>query len=99
MKRRLPKLLEVEGVKNKLRFSQSVVVWILSCEVDTLGHLCRVTAGSLALDPHLKVHGHLHSALRPIVYRLGDIKALPAGFVNGNQPEEVMVLTISMHVP
>lgn len=60
---RLPKLFEVKGVKYKLGVSQGVVIWILRCEVDTLGHLCRVTAGSLALDPHLKVHGHLHSAL------------------------------------
>ncbi len=99
MKPRLPKLVKAEGVKNKLGFSQCVVDWILSCETDTLGHFSRVTAGSLALDPHLQVHGHLHSALRPILHRLGDIKALPAGFMNGNQPEEIMIVTISMHVP
>lgn len=83
---RLPVLFEVECVQDELGLSQGVVRLLLGGKADTLGHLCRVAARSLALDPHLQVHRCLLLGFGPIVHRLRHIKALPAGFVNGNQP-------------
>lgn len=82
----LPILLQVEGVEDELRLPRGVLRLLLGGKAHTLGHLCRVAARSLALDPHLQVHWRLLLRLGPIVHRLGDIKALPASLVNGNQP-------------
>lgn len=85
-RRPLPVVIEVECVENELGLPQGVVRLLLGGKAHTLGHLCRVAAGSLALDPHLQVHRCLPRALGPIVHRLGHIKAFPASLVNGNQP-------------
>ncbi len=82
----LPVLFEVECVEDELGLSQGVVRLLLGGKAHTLGHLCRVAARSLALDPHLQVHRCLLLGLRPIMHRLGHIKAFPAGLVNGDQP-------------
>lgn len=84
----LPVFFEVECVEDELGFPQGVVRLLLGGKAHTLGHLCRVAASSLALDPHLQVHRCFLLALGPIMHRLGHIKALPAGFVNGDQPRE-----------
>lgn len=85
----LPVLFEVECVKDELGLPQGVDRLLLGGKAHTLGHLCRVAARSLALDPHLQVHRCLLLGLGPIVHRLGHIKALPAGLVNGDQPVRV----------
>lgn len=82
----LPVFFEVQCVEDELGLSQGVVSLLLGGKADTLGHLCRVAARSLALDPHLQVHRCLLLGLGPIVHRLRHIKALPAGLVNGDQP-------------
>lgn len=82
----LPVLFEVECVEDELGLSQGVVRLLLGGKAHTLGHLCRVAARSLALDPHLQVHRCLLLAFGPIVHRLCHIKALPASLVNGDQP-------------
>lgn len=82
----LPVFFEVECVEDELGLPQGVVRLLLGGKAHTLGHLCRVAARSLALDPHLQVHRCLLLGLGPIVHRLGHIKALPAGLVNGDQP-------------
>lgn len=82
----LPVFFEVECVEDELGIPQGVVRLLLGGKAHTLGHLCRVAARSLALDPHLQVHRCFLLALGPIMHRLGHIKALPAGFMNGDQP-------------
>lgn len=84
--RLLPVVFEVECVENELGLPQGVVRLLLGGKAHTLGHLCRVAAGSLALDPHLQVHRCLPRALGPIVHGLGHIKAFPSSLVNGDQP-------------
>lgn len=81
-----PVFFEVECVQDQLRLSQGVVCLLLGGKAHTFGHLCRVAARSLALDPHLQVHRCSLLALGPIVHSLRHIKALPASLVNGYQP-------------
>lgn len=82
----LPVFFQVECVEDELGLPQAVVRLLLGGKAHTLGHLCRVGAGSFALDPHLQVHRCFVLAPGPIVHRLCHIKALPASFVNGDQP-------------
>lgn len=82
----LPVFFEVQCVEDELGLPQGVVRLLLGGKAHTLGHLCRVAARSLALDPHLQVHRCFLLHLGPIVHRLRHIKALPACLVNGDQP-------------
>lgn len=83
----LPVLIQAESVENELGLLHAVVRLLLRGEADALGHFCSVAAGSFGLDPHLQVHhGRVLLRLGPVVNRLGDVKALPPGLVNGDQP-------------
>lgn len=84
-KKILPKLFKVKCVEDEFGFSQYVARF-LSGKLDALGHFRRVTTRSLALNPHLQVHGCVSLTLGPVMHSLRDIEALPARLMNGNQP-------------